>query len=55
MGWGARLGFGCNIGAFIGGVSSGSLHGWIWFPAALAGCTIGIRHSMYAPVTVSLD
>jgi len=43
MGWGARLGFGCNIGAFIGGVSSGSLHGWIWFAAALAGCTIGIR------------
>lgn len=43
MGWGARLGFGCNIGAFIGGVSSGSLHGWIWFAAALAGCTVGIR------------
>jgi uncharacterized membrane protein YedE/YeeE len=43
MGWGARLGFGCNIGAFVGGVASGSLHGWIWFAAALAGCTIGIR------------
>ncbi|MGB9267619.1 MAG: YeeE/YedE family protein, partial [Pseudolabrys sp.] len=27
MGWGARLGFGCNIGAFVGGVASGSLHG----------------------------
>jgi uncharacterized membrane protein YedE/YeeE len=43
MGWGARLGFGCNIGAFVGGVASGSLHGWIWFAAALAGCTVGIR------------
>jgi hypothetical protein len=43
MGWGARLGFGCNIGAFVGGVASGSLHGWIWFAAALAGGVIGIR------------
>ena len=43
MGWGARLGFGCNIGAFVGGVASGSLHGWIWFAAALGGCAIGIR------------
>jgi hypothetical protein len=42
MGWGARLGFGCNIGAFVGGVASGSLHGWIWFLAALGGCGIGI-------------
>ena len=43
MGWGARLGFGCNIGAFVGGVASGSLHGWVWFAAALPGCQIGIR------------
>jgi uncharacterized protein len=43
MGWGARLGFGCNIGAFVGGVASGSLHGWLWFAAALGGCAIGIR------------
>ena len=43
MGWGARIGFGCNIGAFFGGVASGSLHGWIWFAAALGGCLIGIR------------
>ena len=43
MGWGARLGFGCNIGAFVGGVASGSLHGWIWFGCALAGSVIGIR------------
>ncbi len=43
MGWGARVGFGCNIGAFVGGVASGSLHGWIWLLAALPGCLIGIR------------
>jgi uncharacterized membrane protein YedE/YeeE len=43
MGWGARLGFGCNIGAFVGGVASGSLHGWIWLLAAMPGCMLGIR------------
>ncbi|MFA6265664.1 MAG: YeeE/YedE thiosulfate transporter family protein [Pseudolabrys sp.] len=43
MGWGARLGFGCNIGAFVGGVASGSLHGWVWFAMALAGSMVGIR------------
>ena len=42
-GWGARLGFGCNIGAFIGGVASGSLHGWVWFVMALLGSMVGIR------------
>jgi hypothetical protein len=43
MGWGARLGFGCNIGALVGGVASGSLHGWVWLLAALPGCLVGIR------------
>ncbi len=43
MGWGARLGFGCNIGAFVGGIASGSVHGWVWFLACLPGCMIGIR------------
>jgi uncharacterized protein len=43
MGWGARLGFGCNIGAFVGGIASGSVHGWVWFAACLPGCLIGIR------------
>jgi uncharacterized membrane protein YedE/YeeE len=42
MGWGARIGFGCNIGAFVGGVASGSLHGWIWLAAAFAGSYVGI-------------
>lgn len=42
MGIGARLSFGCNIGAFLGGVTSGSLHGAVWFLAALPGCRVGI-------------
>ena len=37
MGIGARLAFGCNIGGLVGGISSGSLHGFVWFAAALPG------------------
>jgi uncharacterized membrane protein YedE/YeeE len=43
MGVGARLAFGCNIGAFLAGTASGSLHGWIWFAMALAGSWVGVR------------
>ena len=43
MGYGARLAFGCNIGAFFSGVASTSLHGWLWIVCALAGTWIGIR------------
>jgi uncharacterized membrane protein YedE/YeeE len=43
MGVGARLSFGCNIGAMVGGIASGSLHGFVWFFAVLPGCWIGIR------------
>ncbi|MEI7713417.1 MAG: YeeE/YedE family protein [Rhodospirillales bacterium] len=43
MGIGARLSFGCNIGALIGGIASGSLHGFVWFFAVLPGCWLGIR------------
>lgn len=42
MGVGARLSYGCNVGAFIGGASSGSLHGLVWIAAALPGCWLGI-------------
>lgn len=51
MGVGARLGFGCNIGAFVGGIASGSLHGWIWFIAALAGSTVGIYFRSFSGFT----
>lgn len=43
LGYSARLAFGCNIGAFFSGVSTGSLHGWVWFVAAFAGSTFGVR------------
>ena len=43
LGYGARLGFGCNIGALFSGIASGSLHGWLWFAAAFAGTIIGMR------------
>ena len=42
MGYGARLSFGCNIGALFSGIASGSLHGWLWFAAAFAGSLAGI-------------
>lgn len=42
MGYGARLSFGCNIGALFSGIASGSLHGWVWFAAAFAGSFVGI-------------
>lgn len=43
MGYGARLAYGCNIGAFFSGVASTSLHGWLWIVAALLGSWIGVR------------
>ena len=42
MGIGARLSFGCNIGAFLAGTASGSLHGWLWFAMAFGGSWVGI-------------
>lgn len=42
LGVGARMGFGCNIGAYFSGIISGSLHGWIWVPAAFAGNAVGV-------------
>ena len=30
LGYGARLAYGCNIGAYFSGIASGSLHGWLW-------------------------
>lgn len=43
LGYGARLAFGCNIGAYFGGIISGSLHGWLWLVAAFAGNMLGVR------------
>ena len=43
MGYGARLSYGCNIGAYLGGVVSGSLHGWWWLLWGFAGSYLGTR------------
>jgi uncharacterized membrane protein YedE/YeeE len=43
MGYGARLAYGCNIGAYIGGVASFSLHGWVWLVMALLGTGAGLK------------
>ncbi len=42
MGYGARLAFGCNIGAYFGGIASFSLHGYIWGILALAGTFLAL-------------
>ena len=43
LGYSSRLAFGCNVGAFFSGISTGSLHGWVWFVAAFAGSVLGVR------------
>ncbi|VVE05316.1 YeeE/YedE family protein [Pandoraea terrigena] len=43
LGYGARLAYGCNIGAYFSGIVSGSLHGWLWLAAAFAGNMVGTR------------
>jgi uncharacterized membrane protein YedE/YeeE len=42
MGYGARLSFGCNIGALFSGIASGSVHGWLWFASAFVGSLGGV-------------
>jgi len=41
LGYGARIAYGCNIGAYFSGIASGSLHGWVWLPSAFAGNGVG--------------
>lgn len=43
LGYGARIAFGCNIGAYVSGIASTSLHGWLWGAAALLGTPVGLR------------
>jgi uncharacterized membrane protein YedE/YeeE len=43
LGYGARLAFGCNIGAMLAGIGSGSLHGWLWMAAGFIGGVVGVR------------
>lgn len=43
LGVGAVLASGCNISAYLGGIASGSLHGWVWIVPALLGNAVGLR------------
>ena len=51
MGYGARLAYGCNIGAYLGGVISGSLHGWGWLVFGFLGSWLGGLVLMRAPLS----
>jgi uncharacterized protein len=41
LGYGARLAYGCNIGAYFSGVASSSVHGWVWLACAFLGSVLG--------------
>ena len=43
LGYGARIAYGCNIGAYFSGIASGSVHGWVWLPSAFVGNVLGTR------------
>ncbi|SCY31652.1 YeeE/YedE thiosulfate transporter family protein [Alkaliphilus peptidifermentans] len=43
MGYGSRLSFGCNIGAYFSAIPSFSLHGWVFGVFIFVGAYIGTR------------
>ncbi len=43
LGYGARLAFGCNIGALFAGISTGSAHAWLWLLGGIIGNIAGVR------------
>lgn len=43
MGFGARLAFGCNIGAMFTAVPAMSLHGWVFLVSIFAGAVAGSK------------
>ena len=43
LGYSSRMAFGCNVGAYLGGIASASLHGWVWFALAFIGSIYGVR------------
>ncbi len=57
LGYGARIAYGCNIGAYFSGIASSSLHGWIWGITAFAGSILGthlsFRRRLIAPRSIS--
>lgn len=43
MGYGARIAFGCNIGALYSGIASLSLSGWVFAMAIFSGAIVGSK------------
>jgi uncharacterized membrane protein YedE/YeeE len=43
LGYGAVMASGCNISAYVAGIASGSLHGWLWILPGLAGNWLGLH------------
>ena len=43
MGYGARVAFGCNIGALYSGISSLSVSGWVFAIGIFAGAVVGSK------------
>jgi uncharacterized protein len=43
MGYGARIAFGCNIGALFSGISSFSLSGWVYAVFLFFGAVVGSK------------
>ena len=43
MGYGARIGFGCNIGALFSGIASLSLSGWVYAVFLFIGAWVGSK------------
>ena len=55
LGYGARLAYGCNIGAYFSGIASSSLHGWVWLVAAFTGSWLGIWLRPYFGLSVERE
>ena len=43
MGYGARIAYGCNVGALLNGIASSSLTGWIFAIAVFVGTWLGSK------------
>jgi uncharacterized membrane protein YedE/YeeE len=43
MGIGARLGMGCNVGAFFAAVTNGDMTGWIFLAGMVGGGLVGVK------------
>lgn len=46
MGLGARMAYGCNIGSMLSGITSCSLHGFVWMACAITGSAVVVYTTM---------